>query len=594
MFAPRDYQLAAVSAVWQYLAANPSGGNPAIVLPTGAGKTIVISSIVAEAVRNWGGRVLVLAHVKELLEQSAEKIRAFAPDLDVGVYSAGLGRRQTENQVIVAGVQSVYNKAAKIHGFDLVLIDEAHMIPPDGEGMYQKLLGDLKKIRPHVRLIGLTATPYRLSSGEICGPDCLLNEIAFEVGVRELIAQGYLSKLVSKSVIDVDTSKLHVRAGEFVADEAAALMAEVVSPACQEIVERTRERRSVITFCQSVEHATQVRDELRALDPGQRAELITGETAAGDRSSVLAAFKAGEIKYLTNVNVLTTGFDAPGVDCVAMLRPTLSAGLYYQSVGRGFRLAPGKSDCLVLDFAGNIKRHGPVDLIKSKPNRGPKSDDKRAGGEAPTKTCDRCEAVIAAGFSACPHCGYEFPETGVKHSAQAEAAAILSGDIVDRICQVRDVRYLKHFKRSDPDAPLTMRVIYKISLFEEVSEWVCIEHPRSGFAHSKARSWWLKRSNDPIPPTVDRAIDVAAGGGLATPIEITVREVSGEKFPQILEVKLGEIPEGVPFDPTAVDDWDFPGKAEMIADVEANSIKYGEPGRELTEAEIDELGEIPF
>ena len=117
--------------------------------------------------------MLVLAHVKELLEQSAATLRTIAPDLDVGVYSAGLRRRDTDHPVIVAGIQSVYKRACELDAFDLILVDEAHLLPPDGEGMYQNFLADAKIINPNVRLIGLTATPYRLKSGMLCDPEQL-------------------------------------------------------------------------------------------------------------------------------------------------------------------------------------------------------------------------------------------------------------------------------------------------------------------------------------------------------------------------------------------------------------------------------------
>lgn len=591
----RDYQRAAVESTWAYLRAQV--GNPAIVLPTGAGKTIVIAEIVREAINRVGIRVLVLAHVKELIEQGASALAKIIPDVKVGVYSAGLSRKEAAAPVVVAGIQSAYNQADKlceVGPIGLVLVDEAHMIPPDGEGMYQRLLGDLKKISPHMRIVGLTATPYRLSSGEICGPDNMLNEIAYEVGVKQLIASGYLSPLISKIPIAVDTSNLHVRGGEFVADEAAALMADVVSPACREIVARTSDRRSVIIFGQNVEHAQKVKEELQGLDPAHRVEMITGDTPARERDQIIAEFKSGAIKYLTNINVLTTGFDAPGVDCVALLRPTLSAGLYYQSVGRGFRLSPGtgKTNCLVLDFAGNIRRHGPVDLLKGKPG---KKGEKSEGGESPVKECPTCQAIIHAAFSNCPGCGHEFPANEVKHAMKPESAGVLSGEIEDSTYAVVDVGYAKHVKRGDLQAPPTLRVDYYTDRFgTKFSEWVCIEHPAGSYAQSKAKGWWAKRSNDRVPTTVDRALDIAHGGGLAIPLEIVVRKVSGEKFPAIHEVTLGELPAAIPVDPDALDTWDFPGKAELNAKVaEADnwqSPTYGQD-RVLTDAELDE---IPF
>ena len=166
----RPYQAEAVNAVYQHLATRDD--NPCVVIPTAGGKTPILATICRDAVQRWDGRVLVLAHVKELLEQAVEKLQVTAPDLAnrVGVYSAGLKSRDTEHPIIVAGIQSVYKKACDLGPFDLILIDEAHMIPTDGEGMYHQFLADMRTINPNVRVVGFTATPYRMKSGPICTP----------------------------------------------------------------------------------------------------------------------------------------------------------------------------------------------------------------------------------------------------------------------------------------------------------------------------------------------------------------------------------------------------------------------------------------
>jgi DNA repair protein RadD len=234
---------------------------------------------------------------------------------------------------------------------------------------------------PNVRLVGLTATPYRMTTGMICAPENLLNHVCYEVGVRELIVQGYLCPLKSKAGRrKVDTSGLHLRGGEFIAGEVEALMDDdsLVRSACREIVEHTQDRHSVLIFASGVQHALHVQRVLNGM--GRECGFVCGDTLPFDRAETLARFKRGELKYLVNVNVLTTGFDAPNIDCVALLRPTNSPGLYYQMVGRGFRLDPSKENCLVLDFGGNILRHGPVDALEIK-------DRASGNGEAPAKEC---------------------------------------------------------------------------------------------------------------------------------------------------------------------------------------------------------------
>lgn len=532
----RPYQREAVDAVWSHIARRDS--NPAVVLPTGSGKTHVIAELCRDAVGAWGGRVIVLAHVRELLEQAASKLRAVAPDLAVGVYSAGLGRRDLGYAVTIAGIQSIYQRAHDLGPLDLVIVDEAHLIPPDGEGMYRRFLTDARDLCDHQRVIGLTATPYRMKTGTICGADCMLNEVCFEAGVRELIVQGYLCPLRSRAGrAAADTSGLHVRGGEFVAGEVEDLMDEdgLVDAACAEIVAATADRRSVLVFCSGVrhgEHVARVISERHGVGCG----FVCGDTPTRARDELIGRFKSGELKYLANVNVLTTGFDAPNVDCVAMLRPTLSPGLYYQMVGRGFRLCEGKADCLVLDFGGNVIRHGPVDAIRL-------ADPSGAPGEAPAKECPDCHALIHAAYAVCPECGHAFPpRQQARHEAEASDEEVVSGQDGPsrRDERVVEVSYHAHYKRDNPLAKPTMRVEYRCGFNCWVREWVCLEH--SGYARQKAEQWWRRRSREPVPGSVEEAVEFARAGALADTLRVTVEKQPGDQWERIVAHELGEKP----------------------------------------------------
>ncbi|MEZ6097146.1 MAG: DEAD/DEAH box helicase family protein [Pirellulaceae bacterium] len=551
----REYQKSALESVYHHLRTRED--NPCVVIPTGGGKTPIISQLCRDAVMRWNGRVLVLAHVKELLEQTAMTLRKIAPDLPVGVYSAGLSKRDTTHSVIVAGIQSVFKRACELDAFDLIIVDEAHLLPPDGEGMYQTFLSDARIVNPNVRLIGLTATPYRLKSGMLCGPANLLNHVCYEIGVKELIVEGYLCPLKTKAGRrKAEYSGLHVRQGEFVSSEVETLVDtdELVGAACREIVGATKDRNSVLIFAASVAHAEHICTALQTMTDAECA-VITGETKPNVREEIIARFKGQSIaanlfgdpkppiKFLINVNVLTTGFDAPNVDCVVLLRPTASPGLYYQMVGRGFRLHPSKQDCLVLDYGDNILRHGPVDAIQI-------AERNSKGGEAPAKECPECQAVVHAAYTNCPECGFTFrPPEKNKHGVNASREGILSGEITDTEYEVLDVAYNVHVKRdAAEDAPRTMRVDYRVGLAHWQSEWVCIEH--SGFARQRAMAWWRERTTDPFPDSAERAVEVANAGGLAFPIKITVRSISGEKFDRIIECELGEMPEPIEIETT--------------------------------------------
>lgn len=556
MLTLRPYQQLAVDAVYQHL--RERDDNPVVVIPTGGGKTPVMATICRDAVQTWSGRVLILAHVKELLQQSVDKLKQVCPELPVGVYSAGLKRRDTEHAVIVAGIQSVYKRACDLDAFDLILVDECHLIPADGEGMYRQFLSETRVLNPHVRVVGFTATPFRLDAGPICREDHFLNAVCYEVGIRQLIADGFLSPLNSKAgVAKVDTNQLHVRAGEFVASEVEAAMddAALVEAACAEIAEITCDRQSVLIFASGVQHGRHVCQVL-AEKHGIECGFVCGETPDAERDQLLARFRHQEwirqlridfgeraaqpLKYLCNVNVLTTGFDAPNVDCVVLLRPTLSPGLYYQMVGRGFRLHPGKANCLVLDYGGNVQRHGPVDRLNVVEKKGDGT------GEAPAKECPSCRALIAPAYSICPQCGHEFPPPErKKHESRATNAGVLSGQVTDCEYEVRDVSYSVHTKKdADESAPKTLRVDYRLGLDYWVSEWICFEH--TGWARRKAEQWWKARSPDPIPETAQHAVDLANNGALAHTERVTVRAVAGEKFERIIGCQLGPKPEPSP------------------------------------------------
>lgn len=537
----RPYQQACIDAVYNHL--QTRGDNPCAVVPTAGGKTPIMASICRDAVARWNGRVLILAHVKELLEQTADKLRAVCPDVPFGIYSAGLNRRDTSQSAIVAGIQSVFKRACELDAFDLVMVDEAHLIPLEGDGMYRQFLADARIVNPQLRIIGFTATPFRLKSGPICTPDGILNHVCYEIGVRELIVKGYLCPLVTKAgITKADFTGLNIRGGEFVADEMESLMNDerLVEAACAETVAYAADRRAVLIFASGVKHGEHIVRILRdkhCIECG----FVTGETPLKEREAILNRFRQGELKYLCNVNVLTTGFDAPHIDCVALVRPTMSPGLYYQMVGRGFRLHPQKQNCLVLDFGGNVLRHGPVDALNvAAPGAG--------GGEAPVKECPECQSVIAAGYARCPDCGFEFPPPNrQKHDPQAAKAGILTGQVTDEEYEVQDVAYSVHAKRGAPEeAPRSLRVTYRLGLNHWQSEFICVEH--EGFARQKAEAWWRRRSPDPVPDSAERAVEIAEAGGLAPTEAITVRSIVGEKYDRIVGYKLGSRPEPIATD----------------------------------------------
>lgn len=548
----RYYQIDAVNAVYDHIRNRED--NPCVVIPTGGGKTPVIATICRDVVTKWNRRVMILSHVKELLEQSIDKLERIAPELcgRVGVYSAGLGSRETTGDVIIAGIQSVYNRACEFGKIDVIIIDEAHLIPPSGEGMYRTLIAEAKTVNPRVRIVGMTATPYRMNSGLICGDDQILNHIAYEIGVKPLIRDGYLCDLISKAgATKADTGSLHIRGGEFIAGETEELMDDdsLVQSAVKEIIEYTNDRNSCLIFSAGVHHGEHIARTFQE-QHGIECGFVCGATPDSERAKLLGRFRGANVqddlfrtpeqplRYLCNVNVLTTGFDAPNVDCVVLLRPTMSPGLYYQMVGRGFRIHDSKKNCLVLDFGGNILRHGPVDSIKVRSLKSASSS-----GEAPAKECPECASVIAIQYSICPDCGYEFPKNEKqKHDSVASGEAILSGQRTYEEVPVWECTYCRYRKKDWKEGDHeTLRCDYRIGLSEWLSEWVCFDH--IGYARAKAESWWKMRSKAPVPKSLDEAEHMIREGYLTEPTKLRICRISGERFPKITSFFIPTLPE---------------------------------------------------
>ena len=506
----RPYQSGAIHGIYSYFA-NQSG-NPLIVIPTAGGKSLVMATFIEGVLKAYPDqRILVVTHVRELIQQNHAELMRLWPDAPAGIYSAGLKQRDLRSPILFAGIQSIHKHVYDVQQCDLVLIDEAHLIPRSSNTMYRRFLDGLKRLNPAMKVIGLTATPYRLDSGLLHeGKDAIFTDVAFEASVRELIDDGYLAPVISKPMAtQIDVTGVGTRAGEFIAKELEAAVDKdsITQAAVDEIVTFGEDRKSWLVFCAGVDHAHHVRDAIRAR--GVTCDTIVGDTPSAQREALINDFKAGRIRCLTNANVLTTGFNAPGVDLIAMLRPTKSAGLYVQIVGRGCRLAPGKEDCLVLDFAGNIARHGPIDAIK--PKRPKAGED----GEAPTKACPECNSVVHAAVRECPDCGHLFPPPRVQLDAQASTLDVLSSG-KSQWLPVTGVKYARHDK---PGKPPSLRVDYLTGLCSH-SEWVCFEHP--GYARQKAVSWWARRAPGLlVPQLVDEAL--ALRTRLRPPAEIAVR-----------------------------------------------------------------------
>lgn len=395
----RPYQQEAVDAAILHM--RQSTEPFLIEAATGAGKSHMIASIAYWVNQTTGKRVLCLAPSKELVLQNRSKYAATGNPSSL--FSASAGRKSTSQLVVFGSPLTVKNSIRRFKRGDyaVIVIDEAHGITPT----VRFIIDEMREANPNLRVCGLSATPYRLLDGYIFAewPDGTMNgddtakipyfgKLVYSIQAPELIEMGYLTPpLIGQIGSDAyDTSKLVPnRLGKFdsdAVDRAYHGQGRLTSSIVGDVVEKARDRKGVMFFAATVKHAEEI---MQSLPPGLSA-MVTGETDQKGRKEIIKAFLDQSIKYLVNVSVLTTGFDAPHVDCIAILRKTESAGLLQQIIGRGLRLDESKNDCLILDYTTNMEDHCPDGDIFS-----PIVTAKQAGGS-------KHGSVVAE----CPDCGY--------------------------------------------------------------------------------------------------------------------------------------------------------------------------------------------
>jgi len=516
----RDYQEFAVQAIFDYFAKGGTG-NPVVAMPTGTGKSPVIAAFIRKAMEMYPDtRVMKLTHVKELIEQNFDKLLKIWPSAPAGVYSAGLKRKEAGFPITFGGVGSVAKASPSAFGrMDLLLIDECHLVSPKEMTMYQVIVTVLKQANPYLKVIGFTATPYRLGHGMLTEPGGLFTDICVDMTTMAafnwFFDQGYLTRLKPRPTsAELDVSGVHVHGGEFKPGElqAAVDKHEITYAALQETMNAGHDRNHWLIFAAGIEHTVNVASMLDSM--GVSATYVHSKMSSTERDANITAYKEGKFTAMVNNGVLTTGFDFPAIDLIAMLRPTQSTSLWVQMLGRGTRplyadgfdlstaegrlqaiAQGGKPDCLVLDFARNVQRLGPINDPILPARRGGKG-----GGTAPVKICENCGSYVHASVRLCEHCGYEFP----KHLNISQYAGtdelIKTEELKVEVFRVDRVVYAEHRKEGKPP---TIQVSYFCGL-RMFREWVCLEH--ENYPRKKARDWWRERANDEPPETTAEAL----------------------------------------------------------------------------------------
>jgi len=514
----RSYQRESIDALYEYWA--NGGGNGLIVLPTGAGKALVIAKIIEELLAQYPDmRIVNVTHSASLVEQNFKEFLGLSPFAPAGIYSASLNRRDSRAQVLFCGIQSVWNKVKELGPIDLVLVDEAHAISRNANTQYGKFFRDVRETNPDSRTAGTTATDYRMDSGrltdEMDSDDDvdedgnkvrfkLFDDVVYEVGIAELIENGYLTKLTShKTSAKIDLKGVGSRGGDYIPGQLSAAAEKIIEDAIAEDMVMSEGRRAGLFFSTSKENARHIAECIRS--HGRSCAVLTSDNAHQTKE-VFEGFRSGKYWAISSVSMITTGTNFPFVDFISLILSTKSAGKLVQILGRGTRNSPGKTECLIADHGKNLAYHGPIDQIRPK---APGSGD----GEAPRKTCPSeetlgavrdeegkfgCGELIHASAKICHCCGYIFPPSGeVKITATAADVPVLSKDSASE----REVtRRTFYFHEAKPGKKDTVKVSYMCGV-TVMNDWHGPGH--TGFFKSKADRYWARHGGlRPFPSTV--------------------------------------------------------------------------------------------
>lgn len=512
----------------------------------------MIAEFIRQAVTTGQGiRILILTHIKELIQQNYEAFLEQWPSAPVGIYSDGLGHKNIRN-ITFAGIQSVAKHARSFGFIHLVLIDECHLFSHRDGTNYETFLSDLRKVNPTVKVIGFTATPYRLGQGLLTSPTkqkngepkpAMFTDIAYDItgmdAFNRLINEGFLAMLVARPTTEkLDVSHVGTVGGDYNQGElqAAVDKHEITFRAVKEMIALGADRKSWLIFATGIDHACHIATMLES--EGVPAAAVHSKMSGEQRDSIIRDFKNGKLRAIVNNGILTTGFNHPPIDLIGMLRPTTSPGLWVQMLGRGTRPYAGKPNCLVLDFAGNTARLGPINdpVI-------PSSKRKRKGPPvAPVKTCGACLTYNHNSARVCAYCGEAFVMQSRIEEKASERELVRVTPAVKQIRTIAEperkietfkvdkVEYSHHQPKDGRAA--SVRILYRCGPVQAFSQFLSLE--AEGFGGKKARDLWRRRANEEPPKTTAEAL--LRISKLATPTHIKVW--MNKTYPEVVDASF--------------------------------------------------------
>lgn len=531
----RDHQVEGVDELFKYLERDDC--SPCLVAATGAGKSLINAEVIERLImQDASSRIICLTHVQELVEQNYQELLGQWPTAPAGINAAKLNSRDVQSPIIFAMIQSIFKSAPYVGKVDYIIIDECHLVPSKGNGMYRRFIDECKRFNKKLKVIGLSATPYRLNDGFLDeGNDRIFTELIQlkSLQMPYLIEHGYLTPLSTPSIeTKIDKTKLKPSStGDYLqaSIDAACNVPSVTINACKELVEIGKDRNSWLLFASSIKHAENLKHHLKE-EYGIESGIVTGKTAKKERQKIVEDFRSGKLRVFINLYVAMIGFNVKRVDLIAAFGATKSASRYVQLCGRGMRNHESKLDCLFFDFAGLIDIHGPVDEVQGKSKKKGNGE-----GEAPIKICPQCESSMLAASRECPDCGYLFLNfEEVNHNETASRKSVISSlPEGHKIIDVSRVEYREHISQK---GNRSIRVDY-FGKNKKPSSTEFVPFGMGGKMDQILFNWWGKRTDCSLPGDIRSAISLLWHySAVKTPEQIMVKKDG--KYNKIVGIKF--------------------------------------------------------
>ena len=535
-FKLRQYQINAINKIYTALSLKQNVLLKAIM---GAGKTVISVCLCQEILKkNPDIKILILAHKQELIQQFEKAFYKFTkiPNNKIGICCSGFKKNNIKKQITIATIQTFINYSKKYIGAGFIIVDECHKINMTEETQYKKVINNLRGKRDKSRLLGITATDFRLDTGFIGGDLCkpgtinLFDKPDYIIGYADLLAENYLVPL--KGIVarhdmlaeDLETANRH---GDFVLGDIGDIMGRErhIKTTIDAIHQYCSDYKKICVFCCTIEHAEKVWSLIR-----EEAVLIHSQLSQIERANNIRSWMSGRKRIAVSINILVEGFDLPELDCLVFARPTLSPALFLQAVGRVLRIADGKNHGLLVDLTDNTERFG-NDLDNIKITVPKAVQDKIDAENSFKKSCPKCQADCHIALKICMKCGYEWPEQ--KYN---EAIALPDMKEVDftpdppKWYDVDAMRIVQHYNKKRET--MLGRLIFEYGDFfktKTVSVFFCFPDYYSGYAVEMSKKRWQEFSNDPFPEDVEQFLEKE----IFMPVKILLDE--NKKYPEIID-----------------------------------------------------------